>query len=189
MPPTVFSRWTPPKLQVFWRKRQKPRKQASLNFTKPLTTLTVPSQTRSGLAKKRSWNERHRLQRLGLRKLQPELLELGQQVRVLGCRLHHTFTALEIRPGNSQLLHLVNQCRALQAKFRGGTFRPAHHPTDVFKRPQNQSSFGVPQSSGRLGARSRSEGQILGSFWRQWIGKHATVRKDHGAFNQVLQLA
>src|SRR5216684_3496930 len=77
---------------------------------------------------------------------------------------------LETRPGNPQLLHLVDQRRALQAKFGGCPFRAPDHPTDSFKRVQNQSAFRVPQSSC-----SRRDEDTLSPCLRQRIGKHAIV--------------
>src|SRR6266852_1396414 len=72
--------------------------------------------------------------------------------------------------GDPKLLHLVNQRSAFQAKFRGCAFRAADHPTDSFKRVQNQSAFGVFQSNcGRRDADTWSACR-----WQR-IRKHAIV--------------
>src|SRR5882724_8027566 len=62
---------------------------------------------------------------------------------------HHILVAKERRPENPQLLHFVDERSALQAKSGGGTLWSADHPTDSFKRLQNQRPLCVPQSSCR----------------------------------------
>jgi hypothetical protein len=55
-------------------------------------------------------------------------------VRFLKRWPHRIGAVLGNRPGNPELLHLVDQGCALQAQFRGSAFRSADHPTDSFKR-------------------------------------------------------
>ncbi len=74
-------------------------------------------------------------------------LLLRRRGRLLRCWPHHILAALEPRPGNPQLQHLVDQRSALQAKFGGCAIPSADHPTYCFKRVQNQIAFGVLQSS------------------------------------------
>src|ERR1700731_1020205 len=83
---------------------------------------------------------------------------------------------------NPELLHFVDQCRALQSEFRCRSFWTADYPSDGFKRAQNQNAFGLLQSScARRSAERRSFCR------RQRIGKDAIIGKDHGTFDQVLQ--
>ena len=50
----------------------------------------------------------------------------------------HVRRGREIGPVNPQLLHLVDQRRALQSQFGGRAFRAAEHPTNLLKRLQDQ---------------------------------------------------
>src|SRR5271167_2723389 len=52
--------------------------------------------------------------------------------------------------------------------------------------------FGVPKSCSKRGGQnwiSRTDGKTASPRGRQRIGKHATVGKDYGAFDQVLEFA
>ena len=60
-------------------------------------------------------------------------------------RLSYTLAFLETRPGNTKLLHLVDQRSAFQAKFSRCAFRTTNYPADRFKRLQNESAFGLAQ--------------------------------------------
>ncbi len=66
----------------------------------------------------------------------PTLL-LRQPFRRLRRSPHNILVALQTRPGNPQLMHLVDQRSALQAKFGGCSLRAANHPTDAFERAQD----------------------------------------------------
>jgi hypothetical protein len=88
-------------------------------------------------------------------------------------------------PRNVQLLHLVNQRGALQAKLDSRALRSADYPVHCHQRLHNQSAFRVPEG----GSRRRGE-DCAGSLRhrRQRIGKHSIVGKNHGTFNQILEL-
>src|ERR1700677_5351280 len=92
--------------------------------------------------------------------------------------------AFQYRPANRQLLYLVDQRSTLQAKFGRCAVRASDYPTGGLKRVQNQSAFAFF----KIGRRPRN-GYSLSSSDRQGIGKHAVIGKDHGALDQVLQLA
>jgi len=52
------------------------------------------------------------------------LLKLRERIKFLLLWVHQILAVFENRPGNAQLVHLVNQGGALQAKFGGGAFGP-----------------------------------------------------------------
>jgi len=70
---------------------------------------------------------------------------LLQRVRRLSRSPDYIFVVItfEIRSGNTQLLHFVDERSALQAKFGSGTFWAADHPADSLKRAQNQIALGI----------------------------------------------
>ena len=68
-------------------------------------------------------------------------LKLRERIKFLLPWLHHILAVFENRPGNAELVHLVDQGGALQAQFCGSAFRTAYYPTDAFKSPENQSAF------------------------------------------------
>src|ERR1700722_6480941 len=149
MPPAVFSRWILLRLQLFSQKRRRLRKEVSLNSTKRLTSLTELSRTRSGWARSRRILDRTMIQVCIFAGLQIDptkapiaaLLKLRERVKFLLSWVHHILAGFENRPGNTQLVHLVDQGGALQAKFGGSAFRTAYYPTHAFKSPENQSAF------------------------------------------------
>jgi len=53
-PQRLFSRWTLPRLRLFWQKRQRLRREANSSFTRLVTSLTAPSPTLSGSARNRT---------------------------------------------------------------------------------------------------------------------------------------
>src|ERR1700716_1452327 len=110
------------------------------------------------------------------------LVQLRQGRRFL--RRGDSLLALERRSGNPQLLHLVDECSALQAKFCGRSFWAADDPTDFPQGLQNQSALRLLQSSGRR----RNPNTRNPCRWQR-IGKHAIFRKNYGTFNKVLELA
>src|SRR3982074_1652797 len=57
--------------------------------------------------------------------------------------------ALERRSGDSQLLHLVDERSALQAKFCGRAVGASDYPTDFLQSVQNQSALRCLESSCR----------------------------------------
>src|SRR5205807_2450772 len=86
-------------------------------------------------------------------------------------------------PRNSELLHPVDQGRAVQAKFCRRAPRTADHPPDRVERIENQVALGVLQ-----GCRRWSGEDVSSAGRRQRIGKDAIIREDHGPFDEVLQL-
>ena len=90
---------------------------------------------------------------------------------------------MEIRPANTQLLHLADQRGAFEAEFGGRAVWASDHPSGGFQCVQNHGAFGVLKSSWR-----RRKRDSLGSGRRQRIGKHAMVGKDDGTFDQILQV-
>ena len=69
------------------------------------------------------------------------------RILCLQCAPHHILAALKTGPGDPQLLHLVDQGSALQAKFGGCAFRAADHPTTSSSVRRIKDAFGVSQSS------------------------------------------
>src|SRR5271168_4819501 len=95
----------------------------------------------------------------------------SKRARPLRCWAHYILTALKTWPGDSQLLHLVDQRGALQTEFDGCAFRTTDHPPHSFQRLLNQSPFGVAQ---RCCTWSDS-GVMIRSCGGQRIGKHTVV--------------
>jgi hypothetical protein len=103
------------------------------------------------------------------------LLEVRQHVWLLQCWVIYILTALQNRSGNPQLLHLVDQCSALQAKFGGSAFPTADHPPHAFEHVQNQSPLVVLQSRDRCSSGSGSDGNTPTPRRWQRIRKHTIV--------------
>src|SRR5258705_3248556 len=80
----------------------------------------------------------------------------GQRVRHAQSRLDQSLAAVGRRAGDPQLLHAVNQRRALHAELGGGALRAADHPPDRLQRAQNQRALGIPQR----GSRRRDAGAL-----------------------------
>ena len=53
----------------------------------------------------------------------------------------HVLIAFQVRAGNPEFLHLVDERGALQAQLGRGAFPAADHPSDRFKGVQNQVPF------------------------------------------------
>src|SRR5580692_4234655 len=78
------------------------------------------------------------------------------------------------RPVESEPLHLVNQCSALQAKFGRCAIRTAYNPATVFKHTKDCIAFHLLQNRWRW-----IKSDLL-SLRRQWIGKDSVIGKNHG---------
>ena len=47
---------------------------------------------------------------------------------------YNILAAVRTRPANPELLHFMDQCSALHAKFNGSTLWATHYPTDSVER-------------------------------------------------------
>src|ERR1700682_573018 len=93
---------------------------------------------------------------------------------LLWCWLYHILAALETRPGNTQLLRLVDQRSACQSKFGGCALRTTNYPADCSQRLQNQSPFGVAQR----GCTRRGMGALLSFCGGARIGERPLGLND-----------
>src|SRR6266852_4899762 len=93
----------------------------------------------------------------------------------------HAGCSGEKRPGNPQLHYPVDQRGALQPQLGSCTGWSADHPAHRHQCLQNQSAFGVFQSS----CGWRDDDTLSPCCWQR-IWEHAIVGKDHGTFDQVL---